>query len=531
MDFAQTRRWCFGCLSALLLCVTPSTHAAPATNALILYDNAGTYGWLGEIHSQHLENLLNHFGIPITRKPLADYVPGDVEDYDATFCVDSVYDEAHSLPAGFLADIYQTSKTVVWMGYNLWLYARDPRYDFEGKYGLKVLGYFYDAPAITTDDANKHTRVLYKGQYLLKGDADNGLTHLAVLDPAKVTVMATCFDSATPNKEWPYIVRSGNFWVVPDMPMINTTFRNRALCFDDLLYDMLGFTSPEIHRAVLRIEDVAPNASPETLYALRDVLRDFKIPFTVSLIPEYRDWQGVYNSGTPKNLALEPGTPFARAIQALVDIGGQIVQHGTTHQIDGLVNPYDGVTAADYEFFKMSLKPDGSLIYEGPLPGQDSAEVRRRILSGHDRIKRAGFTPVGWLTPHYLGTDVACRQFGRLYPFALDRAVFFATDASDNLHTLELNSPFIYRDTHGVKRIPETIGYIDPNGWAPEGFELQPPSFPPDLIERARALKVVRNSWAGCYFHWYLNPAYLKDLVTGIKALGFEFVPVNGDLK
>ncbi len=364
---------------------------------------------------------------------------------------------------------------------------------------------------------------------MLKGDADNGLTHLEVLDPEKVTVHATCFDAQ--NTEWPYIVQSGNFWVVPDMPMVNTTFRNRALVFADLLYDMLGFSSPEVHRAVLRIEDVSPNTPPETLYALRDVLRDLNIPFTVSLIPEYRDWQGLYTAGTPKNLALEPGTPFAQAVQALVDIGGQIVQHGTTHQIDGLINPYDGVTAADYEFFKMSLNPDGSLIYEGPLPGQDWSEVRRRILSGHDRITRAGFTPVGWLTPHYLGSDVACQQFGRLYPFALDRAVFFVTDSTDKLQNLELNSPYIYRDTNGVKRIPETIGYIDPNGWAPEGFELQPPSFPPDLIERARALSVVRNSWAGCYFHWYLNPAYLKDLVTGVQALGFEFVPVSGDLK
>ena len=40
-----------------------------------------------------------------------------------------------------------------------------------------------------------------------------------------------------------------------------------------------------------------------------------------------------------------------------------------------------------------------------------------------------------------------------------------------------------------------------------------------------------RGARTGCYFHWYLNPAYLKDLVTGVQALGFEFVPVHGDLK
>lgn len=518
---------------AFVLCAGSTTsplsaQPVPATKALILYDNQSSSGWMGDVYSLHLQNLLSHFGIPVKRKPLADYHPGDVENYDATFYVGAIY--GSPLPAGFKEDLDTTTKTFVWIGLNLWQYAWDPSpAAFEAKYGFRCLGYYAVAPGNLLTSTYQHTKVSYKGQFLFKDPFDQGLTRVEVIDSAKATVYGTCSDVA--GGEWPYIVRSGNFWFVPDMPMINTGFRSRSLVFADMLHDMLGIDEPDLHRAVLRIEDVSPNVPVETLRALRDALAELRIPFVISLIPEYRDWTGIYNGGIPKSLAMEPDTPFTNAIKELVAIGGQVIQHGSTHQIDGLINPYDGVSASDYEFFKMSLNPNGSLIYEGPLPGQDAKEVRRRVLSGHDRIKNAGLTPVGWLTPHYLGSDVAYEQFARIYPFALDRAIFVVTDADGQLRNLELNSPYIYRDTHGIKRIPETIGYIDPTGFAPAGVQLQAPSFPPTLIERARALKVVRNSWAGCYFHWYLNPAYLKELVRGVQGLGFEFVPVTGDLK
>jgi hypothetical protein len=50
-------------------------------------------------------------------------------------------------------------------------------------------------------------------------------------------------------------------------------------------------------------------------------------------------------------------------------------------------------------------------------------------------------------------------------------------------------------------------------------------------LERARALKVVRDGWAGFYFHWYLDPSELRKTVTGLQEMGFEFTSLNGNLK
>ena len=488
------------------------------TGLLVLHDNEGQFGWLGDIYSLHLQNLLSHFNMPVTRKPFSSYTAGDLAKYKATFYVGAVWNQT-PLPTTFRNDLDTTQNTFVWMGVNLWRYAWDlatfgTRPEFEQRYGFRLLEHSFDT----------HARVDYKGQSLVKDQFDPAMSRLQITDPSKVTVYGEAFDST--GNPWPYITRSGNFWVVPDMPMISTQFRNRSLVFADVLHDILGVNRTPRHRAVLRIEDVSPDVPVAYLQALRAVLQELQIPFTISLVPQYRDWSGYYNNGQPLYMTMAPNTPFVEEIKKLVAIGGQITQHGTTHQIDGINNPYNGVTADDYEFYRVTADTAGNLTLIGAVPGQNATNIRNRVLTGQRQIKNAGLTPVGWLTPHYLATPVAYQQFARIYPFALDRGIFFANDAAGKTQAVELNSPFVYRDTYGLKRIPETIGYIDPLGW----YELQPPSLPPDLVERARALKVVRDSWAGCYFHWYINPNYLRELVNGLKAQGFTFVRASGNL-
>lgn len=522
----HTRHGLLRSLTITVICaLTLTLFAVPAraqtntpTGILVLHDNEGQFGWLGDIYSLHLQNLLSHFNMRVTRKPFSSYTAGDLAKYKATFYVGAVWNQT-PLPSEFRNDLDTTTNSFVWMGVNLWRYAWNlsnfaPRPEFEQRYGLRLLEHSFD----------RHPRVDYKGQQLVKDQFDPALSRLEITDPSKVTVYGECFDST--GKSWPYITRSGKFWVVPDMPMISTQFRNRSLVFADALHDMLGVNRTPRHRAVLRIEDVSPDVPVSYLQALRAVLQELKIPFTISLVPQYRDWSGYYNDGKPLFMNIQPNTPFANEIKELVAIGGQVIQHGTTHQIDGIYNPYNGVTADDYEFYRVKADAAGNLTLVGAVSGQTATNIRTRILSGQNEIKNAGLNPVGWLTPHYLATPTAYRQFAQVYPFALDRGIFFAKDSAGKTQAVELNSPFVYRDTYGLKRIPETIGYIDPWGW----YELQPPSLPADLIERARALKVVRDSWAGCYFHWYINPNYLRELVNGIKALGFTFVPVNGSL-
>lgn len=264
------------------------------------------------------------------------------------------------------------------------------------------------------------------------------------------------------------------------------------------------------------------------LRAVRETLARLQVPFLISVIPEYRDWMGYYNNGVPETLRVTAASDLAQELRLLVQGGGQILQHGTTHQLDGLLNPYTGASGDDYEFYRVTANANGAISYVGPVANDSTTWARNRVIRGQNILKNAGFNPIGWLTPHYIASALDYKAFAGLYPFACDRAIFFVTDAAGKTQADELNSPFVYRDTYGLKRIPETIGYIDPAG---EGNAEGIPTLPEDLVRRAKALKVVRDGWAGFYFHSYLNPAYLEDVVDGIKDLGYEFVTVDGNTK
>ena len=515
-----------GCLTALLLAAillfTPASGGADAVptgpSVLVLYDNEGQYGWLGEIYSAKLENLLGHFEARVVRKPFSQYLAGDLQGHDATFYLASVWNET-PLPGVFQTDLEANTQPFVWVGVNLWRYAwnlTDYSYSpaFEQKHGFRLVSY----------SGAKHPTVVYKETELKKEPFDLGLSRLEILDPAKAKVHATALDEE--GKAWPYVVQSGNFWVVTDMPMISTTFENRSLAFQDLLHDMLGIFHEEKHRAFFRIEDVASVCDLPTLKALGETIDSLDVPFTISLIPEYRDWSGIYNDGIAETVRVTKNSPVTAEIKRWTTFGGQVLQHGTTHQIDGLMNPYSGVSGDDYEFYRVTADEFGFLTLVGPLADNTIASAKKRVNRGKNILLNAGFTPVGWLTPHYLSTPEGYRAFASIYPFACDRSILFFKDSQGVTQASELNSPFIYRDTYGLKRMPETIGYIDPWGW----YEIQPPSLPNDLLQRAKALKVVRDGWAGFYFHWYLDPEYLRETVKGLQALGYEFTPLNGTL-
>jgi uncharacterized protein YdaL len=503
--------------AVLALLAGRAADAPDNPSVLVLHEDDAGAAWFGRIHAMKLENLLGHFEADVVIKPLGDYRAGDLAAHDAAFYLGSTWSE-EELDGAFVSDLGAGIKPFVWVGLNLWRLAWDrgrgvPDPAFEQRWGFRLLKH----------SSAGHPAVLYKGVELEKDPFDTGLSRIEVVDPARVEVFAEALDAD--GGKWPYAVRSGNFWFVADMPLVATTYRNRMLAFADLLHDMLGIHHHEQHRAFFRVEDVSPESDPEILGRLGDVLEDLDVPFAVSVIPEFRDWSGVFNNGVPRIERVEGGSAFGLEMRRWVDAGGVVLQHGTTHQIDGLLNPFSGVSGDDYEFFRVSAGDGGEIELDGPLERESVGWVRRRVLRGKALLSMAGLAPVGWVTPHYLATPLAYRVFAEVHPFACERAIVFSTNGDGIDEASELNAPYVTRDGYGLKRIPETIGYIDPWGW-----NGQPPSTPQELLRRAEALKVVRDGWAGFYFHWYLDPADLREVVEGLKRMGFGFVELHGGL-
>jgi hypothetical protein len=54
---------------------------------------------------------------------------------------------------------------------------------------------------------------------------------------------------------------------------------------------------------------------------------------------------------------------------------------------------------------------------------------------------------------------------------------------------------------------------------------------PADILRTARKNRVLRDAWASAFFHPYLDISYLDELVSGLKGLGYVFVPLTDHVR
>lgn len=495
----------------------------------MLHDVGGPYANLGEEYALMVRNLLGHFAVQVTTKPVSSYSAGDIGRSIATFYVGSTYDEPSWYEPGsasataydaFLADAAQPSKPLVWMGMNLWRLAWAG--GFESRFGFSFLG---------LDDAvGLYNRVTYKGVELLKGvvvwvnpGADltgcvgeptgmqacaPSMGTVAVTDAGKASVVATASSTLT-GASGPYVTRSGNLWYVGDIPFAYLSEEDRYLAFADLLHDMVGIDHAEQHLALARFEDVSAKDSVGVLNDAANVMRKRNAPFGVAVIPFYE------SPAARESLRLK-GSKVAEALRKYVrSYQASIVQHGTTHQADFGPNPYNGISGDDFEFYRIVENEDHSLDFTGPMPGDSEAWATDRVKRGRSEIIAAKLTPFAFEAPHYVASDTDYRAIAKLYPVNWARVVYYPSES----RSIGQFYPYPVVDAYGQTVVPESVGNIEV-----DDFFGYAQSYPSDIIRRASKLRVVRDGYASFFYHPALGPEMLDEVVGGLQGLGYRFV-------
>lgn len=492
----------------------------PSAQALILYDTSGEWGWVGEIHARMLANLLGHFPVSYKACPIESYKKGAVDRYAATFYIGSTY--GNPLPEAFKRDVMNTSQPVCWFKYNIWQLAwGDAR--FPSKFGF----------TFNWLDWTGYDTISYNGESFTKYQADPELGRVWVLYPGTCQEIATaCRTTQSGAQECvPYIVKGANLWYVADLPFSYVSEEDRYLVFCDLLHDILGIDHAPTKRAIVRIEDVDATADPETLRAIADYLESRDVPFAVSVIPFYADPYGYYSDGVPEwdRLSWEP--ELVDALHYMVSKGGEIVMHGVTHQYEDLLNPYNGVTGDDFEFYRVELDEAGEVLYTGPVPDDSKHWASKRLREGLSELSACGLRPVAWETPHYAASATDYQVFARRFPLTIQRVLCF--DLRIPPHGFKGTGeptyfggqffPYvIQQDIYGQRVLPENLGNVEPDPW--EGFA---PRLPEDILRAAEKNAVLRDAWASFYFHPFYDLAYLEEIVEGIQAMGYTFVSLT----
>lgn len=468
--------------------------------ALIVYDTTGEFGVLGARYATMTANLVSAFG-RWDAVPAVEYEAGEIACHDGVVYIGSTYGEP--LPSAFLDDVAAGTTPVLWLRENLWQLA--------GR--LPVT----EAPA---PDTRPFDRVVYAGQELARDlPVDPGLAG-ETLGPDAVTLAEA---RTAEGESAPWATRAGSLTYVAEIPFLYMSGADRYLAFTDLLIDVLAPDTPERHRALVRLEDVSPATDPSLLRAAVAVLAEERVPFAIALIPEYR--QG---DGDVVELADRP--ELVAAVREAVAAGATLVLHGTTHQIDGLDNPYNGETAADYEYFRAELDAADNVVLTGPLEDDTVAAWTARMQRGLDAVTGAGL-PRPWIItpPHYAASPAAYEAMRSLFAARFDRGLYFdgqlRSGEPDTGRFFDQFFTYPVTDEHGMLVVPENLGNIAPveqNNNAPRTVD--------DLVANARANLVVREGFAAFFWHPYLVTApgvgveTLRELVVRIRELGYTFV-------
>ncbi|AGL21505.1 DUF2334 domain-containing protein [Actinoplanes sp. N902-109] len=493
-----------------------SGKAAPGggtAKTLVLYDTTGDYGWLGEVYATQTANLASHFG-SWTAAPVAGYQAGDLNPYTAVVYLGSTYDEP--LPTAFLDDMATTTKPVTWVFDNIWQLTA--RATFAATHGFTS----------TSFDFTDVAEVGYKGKKLTRDTTGrSGIMQLSITDAGKVTTLATAV--RPDGSEFPWAVQSGNFTYVGEIPFSYVTHDDRYLAFADLLFDSLGETgvARERHRGLVRIEDVGPDSDPAELKAIADYLYAQKVPFSVAVFPRYRDPKGVQNNGKAQDYTLVNKPKVVAALKYMQQRGGTLIMHGYTHQYGTVANPYDGVSANDFEFYAAHVDAADNVVYDGPVAGDSAAYTTARIAASGLTFALAGLgVPTTFEPPHYAASAVDYQAINAAMGKRYDRGLYFPgvlTGAKiDYNRQFGQFFPYAVRDVYGSVVIPENIGNVEP-----DAYNNHPARLPADILASADRNLVVRDGVASFFYHPYLGTDYLRTLVAGIQAQGYTFV--SGD--
>lgn len=458
--------------SVRLLCVATPDDAEASSTVAVIYDGPSNVTGQSYIHSLYLRNLLTHFDLKAALIPLTDYQRGQLSDYRDGFLLLS--GPTTIVPPALLSDIRSTDRPFAWLGGHI-----DQLLDMRGarkQYGFNFVEYRKDL---------QYTSVFYKQTMLPKPDPD--LNIVSIQNPKVAQVIATAVN--TQKVSSPYVVRSGDFWYFADRPFSYWGEGTRYLVICDLLHDILGINHAASMRAMVRIEDVSVDDDPADLVKIADWLSDRHVPFSIALIPIFRD------PAHSLEIHLADRRATVDAIHTMVAKGGTVVMHGITHQVHGL-------SGDEYEFWdELGNRPVGG----------DSADfVRRRLRMGFAECFANGIYPVAFEVPHYGASEIDYRTLVKTFSLFYDRPMVVDDDTTAQM------VPYPVVDQYGRHIVPETLGYLpedDPD--------------PAKIIQGARMLRVVRDGIASFYFHPFLKQRLLEQIVEGLSGMGYHFISLR----
>lgn len=429
---------------------------------------------------RQLATLLGHFNARTRVLGVNEYVPHTFSRYNLVVFIG--FNANYTPPARFQEDVLASRVPVIWMDTGFKEFSARPEV-------RKTFGF-----TVSHIDSLSVFDVVRTGSATFtKGEPNINVVEIA--DRKKLDIVATAYSSAR-RQELPYILRSGMLTYIADCPFASATETDRYIYFCDMLHDILGQKHEESHTALIRIEDVNPLENPGSLRKIADILSARGIPFLVGVSPFY------VSPGEGIRVSLSDRPDLVDALRYMAQNGGTVVMHGVTHQ-------YRGVTGVDYEFWDESTGR--------PVRDETTEGISRKLEQGIQEFMKNGIYPLVWETPHYAGSFRLYETIGKYFNTCMEQRL-----AIEDLDDGQFFPYMINNDLFGQRNIPENLGYVplDPDPAIGKAAVQR-------IIAGAKAGLAVRDGFASCFFHAFVNPDLLEEIVDGVQALGYTYMDVR----
>ncbi|MFG3441170.1 DUF2334 domain-containing protein [Nonomuraea sp. NPDC047897] len=496
-----------------------------AGTTLVVADDAGGPAAF-QVHATRAANLMSHFG-PVRVVRTSAYRAGMADRHRALVYLGTSAEQR--LPDGLRRDVLAGRRPVLWMGGNIGTLTTAE--DFAARYGWRWDGAGLaprqalgqppapDRTRVTGQGLEGVTGVRYKGALLSRTSTQGPVATFTTLDPRRARVLATAVTDDGRTRPW--AVRSANLTYLAEVALNADTDDDRFLATADLLFDLLAPGTPVRHRALVRLEDIGPQADPVAVREAGDALSRLGVPFSFGVIPVYR---GPIEDGAERaTVRLRDRPELVRALVHLLERGGTMVLHGYTHQSDGPPNPTNGETGHDFEFFRTHFDARRRLVYDGPIHGDSVTWMERRLDEAVAELAAAHLpVPRIFETPHYAASPTDYRVIARRFAARYDRGSYFMpgwegrTPVSPYMD--EQFAPYVTRDVYDSVVIPETLGMVELEPANPDEGTVEA------IVAHARAQLVVRDNVAGFFYHPFLGTEQLEEVVERMRSMGYRFV-------
>lgn len=258
----------------------------------------------------------------------------------------------------------------------------------------------------------------------------------------------------------------------------------------------------------VRLEDIHPRSDPVLVKQVGDYLTERNIPYSVTVVPVYTNPEG-------QRIHLSQAIELVEVLQEMQDNGASLIQHGYLHQYRA------DETGEGFEYWDVD--------HDRPIYQSNEAEVQLRedfasgdeyeefvqnvglpyeqkhiynsIVNGVYEMTAEGLYPIAFEAPHYSMSQTGYEELANYFTTYIGQI-----QISDRTYDGTFAPVYDTESAglHGLKLIPERLGYINPDN--ADAVD--------EMMERADYVSQFSDSHLSFFYHPYLGIEKFDELMT-----------------